>query len=166
MKKTTEPKEKSNSKKGSVTEEYEAEHYRKMNCVVQKVYLRATYISPGKVAARPGDFFAVPVEGNDGRIEQDSRGKPKKRGSVDIIAICPDAVHVCTVTSIKDDKQSLGPLYKRERALDRGIPAAYPVKADSALYIGKGKMNVRRRHRDKMGEWQDEVPPLKTFQEK
>lgn len=160
-KKTT--KEKSSSKKGSTFEEYEAEHYRQMNCIVQKVYLRATYAP--MLVARPGDFFAVPVEGDDGRVELDRRGRPKKKGSVDIIAICPDAVHLCTVTSIKDGKQSLGGLYMRERALSRAIPAAYPVKCDSALYIGNGKTNVRRRHRDKLGEWVDEIPPLKTFTE-
>ncbi len=156
-------KEKSNVRRGTETEEYEAEHYRKMGCVVQKVYLRAMYAP--KLVARPGDFFPVPIVDDEGNPVLDSRGRLKKKGSVDIIAICPDAVHLCTVTSVKDGDQSLGNLYKRERALDHAIPLDYPVRCDSALYIGSGRLNVRRRHRSKDGEWKDEIPPLKTFQE-
>ena len=161
--KTAEPKPKSKSSRGTETEGYEADYYRKKGCIVQKVYLRATYAP--MLVARPGDFFAVEVLDDNGKPVLTKTGKVQKKGSVDIIAICPDGVHVCTVTSIKDDKQSFGPLYLRERNLDRAIPVTFPVKADSACYIRPGKQNVRRRHRDEKGEWHDENPSLASFGE-
>jgi len=143
--------------KGSEYEECEAEHYRRKGCIVQKVYLRATYAP--HLVARPGDFFAVPETDDNGDPVLDRKGRQKKKGSVDVIAICPDAVHLVTVTSIKDGDQSRGGLYKRERALSRAIPPDYPVQCDSALYIGS-KRHVVRRHRNAQGEWVDETPTL------
>lgn len=135
----------SSTSRGTKAENYEAKYFEKKGCIVQKVYLRATYVGPGNLVARPGDFFPVVIKNR--------KGENERKGTVDIIAVCPDAVYLNQTTSVKDDKASLGNLYFRQENLDKAIPYNYPVICMTTLYIGPGKKHVRRWYREKDGVW-------------
>ncbi|MEM3862010.1 MAG: hypothetical protein QW203_05980 [Thermoplasmatales archaeon] len=107
-------------------EKYTEEQLVKRGCIVQREFLRATYINGGKLVARPSDFFS---------------------GTTDVIAICDDGVHLIQVTS-----GSRNNVTERQRKFDSIFTKEYPGVNLEVWHYVKGRKYILNRRIE--GNWQ------------
>ena len=107
-------------------EKYCVEEEQGKGCIVEREYLRATYIAPGKLVGRPHDFFG---------------------GTADVVAICDDGVHVIQVTS--GERQNVT---ERQRKFNEVFKKDYPVSLEVWHYV-KGRKYILNKRVD--GIWKE-----------
>lgn len=146
---------KSSRESGNQAEDFAVDEYKKMGCRVQKVYLRAGYAGPGKLFAKPGDFFLTLFLDDNGDPELDSKGKPKKGGVIDVIAVCPDAVYLDSITSAKIENVSknMSNVHLRQRHIDQGFAGEFVSVFRVTMYIDGKRNNKIRWRRKAVGDW-------------